>query len=110
MSEREVGQILEALKNVIEDRKEDRDGNAKLREQFNDLRRAVDGQTQTLSSIGAQLTRMETQKHEERLTIVESKVKTHDRIIGGTWQFILKLALALIGTGTFSAWLATHWK
>lgn len=110
IDEQLVGRLIEAVDNLKEDGKGRGSAVEKLSDRVEELRLSINGLTQTTQSLSNQIVRLDAEKCDERLNALEAKMKRYDTIVGGTWQFIVKLTLALMSTGAVGAWLATHWK
>lgn len=124
MNEREFGQVIEALKNLTEDRKEDRaalERHGERMETLNanvtEMRGAFNGMNQTLQSSMTQLGALATERCGERLDkleadcnqreirfrIVESELGFYKRVFGGTWGIALRGIGLLASSGLILA-------
>lgn len=126
MNDRETGAILEAIKNFKEDQERDRleskdsrleqkTATEKLSERVDELRMAVNGQTQTVQSLGNRLYALDAEKCDERLKALEEfsgtlkdervvqnlasvrhDVERHNTMLGTWTGFLVRVGAALI--------------
>lgn len=116
MNEREFGQVIEALKNLTEDRKEDRaalERHGERMEALNtnvtEMRGAFNGMNQTMQSSMTQLAGLATERCGERLdklerdcafreartVALEAEIGFYKRVFGGAYGIVGRLAVVL---------------